>query len=925
MSKMKIFIKKLLPFTLAIMMLISSGVMASAKSFTDVSDNYDYKEQIDILSDIGVIVGTSDKEFSPEEKVTREQMAMFLFRLMLGRDNAGTVNSTSFTDLYDETYHGAISWANAAGYLIGTSDKTFEPTGGIALQDAMTMIIRALGQSTAAMDRGYPWTYIDAAVKLDLDNGLESVRYTDTLTRAQLAALLYNALTAEYLVVRTSSNGTTYVESTTVIESVYGYEIENATLVATNNYAIGGNLPVVKNGYVTFVGEDGTMTVSFEETNLEGSADEWLGKEVKIIYSVDKKTNTVKVLGTTYSGSSKVVNSATFASDNSYVELDSVKYTIVETLSDKLSTNKNELLLYVYDNDGTLTQVTNTASLAAIMGICDITLIYDNANSDTADRAIMKNYSFGQVSISDKGEINIAANLTSEQLTGGIVNAENMKNGSYALYYFNPANKSLEISSILEVAANQLVTKITATTAVIGGIEYTLGHSALGISAESIRNSLTIGAAVNIVTANGYVLAVPASAAIKTDSQYLVLVTAPVPVYTEGNLRYIAKAHIGDKTIDIFVSTPSALANEVYRYTADGNGIYTLTAYESDNFTQSDEIKDTVTALEAQVSAPSSNGHFTFNGTNFVTDENTVITVLNDGEFYTVNGKYLSTINIDQGAEITAVYKNEIGNVETLLFMYVSSGSLGSTVYSNNNVKILKKISGVYIDGKIYTEYTVYNYSTGLTQEAFSTHNDLVNGTSYVLDSKGYITNAIANTQTGLVTGYTSSTVTVNGTIYKIADAFKAVSIALDNTVSAATVAGAYMKEIEFITDGNTIYSMIVKDYPIFTAQQSEGGIKVTASVSIDGVTASAIKLVSITDRDVNNVTLTMNDANGFDLACDGGFANGTNNISFTLNGILYNIVCEVTNVPTEDDGEIEDGGENEGGSEEDEDSEATK
>ena len=44
MSKMKNFIKKLLPFTLALMMIVSSGVIASAKSFTDVSDNYDYKE-----------------------------------------------------------------------------------------------------------------------------------------------------------------------------------------------------------------------------------------------------------------------------------------------------------------------------------------------------------------------------------------------------------------------------------------------------------------------------------------------------------------------------------------------------------------------------------------------------------------------------------------------------------------------------------------------------------------------------------------------------------------------------------------------------------------------------------------------------------------------------------------------------------------
>jgi len=41
-------------------------------------------------------------------KVNREQMAMLLFRLMLNRADAGTVNSSPFTDLVGEIYNGAI-------------------------------------------------------------------------------------------------------------------------------------------------------------------------------------------------------------------------------------------------------------------------------------------------------------------------------------------------------------------------------------------------------------------------------------------------------------------------------------------------------------------------------------------------------------------------------------------------------------------------------------------------------------------------------------------------------------------------------------------------------------------------------------------------------------------------------------------------
>ena len=238
-----------------------SGVLAStivalsvpavwAGSYADVLETDPARDQIDILSDIGVIVGTSETEFSPEENVTREQMALLLFRLMLNKKDGGPVNTSPFLDLYDDTYHGAISWANASGYILGTTSSTFEPLEGISLQDAMTMLVRALGQASPSMNNGYPWTYIDAGIKLGLDRGLEHIAYSETLTRAETAIILYNALTAEYLVPKTLSNGMTVYEATTIIEKVFGYEMDEATIVATNDYSLTGNT-VIKDDYVT--------------------------------------------------------------------------------------------------------------------------------------------------------------------------------------------------------------------------------------------------------------------------------------------------------------------------------------------------------------------------------------------------------------------------------------------------------------------------------------------------------------------------------------------------------------------------------------------------------------------------------------------------------------------------------------------------
>ena len=265
---------RLLSAFLASATILSAAPAVLAREYEDVNEEHFALNEIDMLSDIGVIRGTSENEFSPNENVTREQMALLLFRLMLNKSDGGHVNTSPFRDLYDETYHGAISWANASGYILGTSPETFEPLEGITMQDAMTMLVRALGQASPSMNNGYPWTYIDAAIKLGLDRGLEHIPYSETLTRAETAVILYNALTAEYLVPKTLSNGLTVYESSTIIEKVFGYEMDEAMLVATNNYSLTGST-VVKDNFVTLHYVDDTntqrsMTVNFDQMDLNG-------------------------------------------------------------------------------------------------------------------------------------------------------------------------------------------------------------------------------------------------------------------------------------------------------------------------------------------------------------------------------------------------------------------------------------------------------------------------------------------------------------------------------------------------------------------------------------------------------------------------------------------------------------------------------
>lgn len=784
MSNFKTAIRRFASFVLALMLIASMAAGVSAKSYSDVG-SINYAGQIDILSDIGIVVGTSQTEFSPDAGVTREQMALLLFRTMLGRNNAGAVNTTAFTDLYDTTYSGAISWANAAGHIIGTTATTFNPTGGITLQDAMTMIVRALGQSNSAMDRGYPWTYIDAAVKLGLDDGLNNISYTKSLTRAETAVLIYNALTADYLIPRTS----TTFRRTTIIENVFGYSIEDCLIVATNKYAVENYDNVVKNGYITVEKADGSsMTISFDQLGLEGKPENWLGKNVKLIFKTDVKTNLVSVLGASYTGEAKNLSTVEIAADG--IIIDGVKYDAVAAKSDSLATNKNELYVYIYDDDGKLDKLTANTAVAAALRFFNIELIKDNSGADTADRAIIKPWTFGQLTVTG-GLMNIAGNLTEAQLTGGYINTVNAKSGDYVLYYFNTLNKSLEISEILTAARSAAVTRLTATTATIGAVEYKLTYAPV--------NSLTIGQNASVIAKNGYILAVVGASVVTTESRYLTATSIATPVYIDGYVRFAFTADVDGVSKNIITSQPAVTADGVYRYTVDANGVYTLYAAGTALFTQNGDITSVYNNLNAMTVSMASAPCYTVGNVKFVTDSDTVIIVKNNGVYSVKTGAYNGDITINAGASVTAVFNNNFGDVKTLAFLFITSGSLARTDITQTNVKILAANGSEYINNTVYYVYTALNISNGQISIYKSVYSNLVTGSVYATDVAGNVLDIAANLLTsGIINGYTASTVTIGGTTCRLTANTSVIRVNADNTVTALAVASLINTSVTF-------------------------------------------------------------------------------------------------------------------------------
>ncbi len=309
--------RKLLTLALAVLMLVSMATTASA-AFTDVSaDNEALSEAVELLSTLGVAKGTTETTFGPDELVTRQQMAAFTYRLMkAGKSSEGGVNATPFKDLEDSTFFNMISWASQTGVIKGTSATTFNPKGNITLQDAYTMLVRALGYEKDQTLQ-YPFGYIEQAEAIGLDEDLpSSVDYTTNLTRGNIAILLANAFyadmnekTVEYVWEEYKTSGGDVVASKvakevqeTVASKIFGVKEEKLVITGTAHYGLGSTATwSTKDGidkvYASRWSADGETQIEaareyeFEDIKLDGKSDDYFLAEVTLFVKKDADGN----------------------------------------------------------------------------------------------------------------------------------------------------------------------------------------------------------------------------------------------------------------------------------------------------------------------------------------------------------------------------------------------------------------------------------------------------------------------------------------------------------------------------------------------------------------------------------------------------------------------------------------------------------
>ena len=186
-------LNKVLAMLVVFMMMLST--VAFASSFADVADESSYSTAIEVGVDLGLIKGYEDGTFKPEGEITRAEFAAIVVRLLGQEAQAeGAKAATQFIDVpADHWAAGYVNIAVQAGVINGYGNGNFGPEDLVEYQDAITMMVRALGYEPAIGSAGYPTGYLTKAGELGLTSGVNGSNGV-AANRGAVAQIAFNSL-----------------------------------------------------------------------------------------------------------------------------------------------------------------------------------------------------------------------------------------------------------------------------------------------------------------------------------------------------------------------------------------------------------------------------------------------------------------------------------------------------------------------------------------------------------------------------------------------------------------------------------------------------------------------------------------------------------------------------------------------------------
>ena len=179
------------------------GEEALTRPFADVADTDWFAQAVDFVYAKGLMVGTSDTTFGPYQTLSRAMVAAMLHRLA-GTPAAKT--ATGFSDVAADGWYGAaVAWAAENAVVSGLGDNRFAPLQDVTREQLAVMLFRyarAMGydvsktaELSAFADAGEVSDWAKEAMQWAVANGLLAgadgkLMPQGNATRAEAAAVM---------------------------------------------------------------------------------------------------------------------------------------------------------------------------------------------------------------------------------------------------------------------------------------------------------------------------------------------------------------------------------------------------------------------------------------------------------------------------------------------------------------------------------------------------------------------------------------------------------------------------------------------------------------------------------------------------------------------------------------------------------------
>ncbi len=216
MKKTKRKLLKLFMAAVIVICALPLSASAAELPFTDVPETVWYRGAVEYAAENKLFNGTSPTTFSPNSPMTRAMFVRVLANATENYSDEDWQGSTGFTDVPEgEWYSAPIKWAAAMGLVDGTGKGAFTPNGKITRQQMAKIFYgyaaktgNTVTYSNAAFHTfpdkynvaawaktGMKWATDHGVINGTKQGGVDYLAPSDTATRAVVAQVFMNAQT----------------------------------------------------------------------------------------------------------------------------------------------------------------------------------------------------------------------------------------------------------------------------------------------------------------------------------------------------------------------------------------------------------------------------------------------------------------------------------------------------------------------------------------------------------------------------------------------------------------------------------------------------------------------------------------------------------------------------------------------------------